>query len=226
MKPASAVFLGLAVLLGAGCSTVPSTNIRQPLTAPPQPKSSAIESNGAIFQPGRGLALFEDRRARQVGDTLTVNLVERATATRRSETKEERSASANINVPAPRVFNKTPQVLGIGTTDWHPSSSSNQDFKDNDTNSLTFNGSITVTVIEVLPNGNLRVAGEKQIAVNNDTDYIRLTGVVNPTYLSSTNSINSTQLADAQIESKNSQGLDQAQIASLFARFFLTLLPF
>ncbi|TCS71514.1 flagellar L-ring protein precursor FlgH [Sulfuritortus calidifontis] len=226
MKPGIRSALLAAAALLAGCNTVPSTNIKQPLTAPPPAKSTVIENNGSIFQPGRGLALFEDRRARHVGDTLTVNLVEKTSATRKSETAEDRSASADINVPVPRVFNKTPQVLGVGATTWNPSSQTNQAFKDNDSNSNSFSGAITVTVIEVLPNGNLRVSGEKQLAVNNDTDYIRLTGVVNPAYLSSTNSINSTQLADAQIESKNSQGLDQAQLASMFARFFLTLVPF
>ncbi|NWG86418.1 MAG: flagellar basal body L-ring protein FlgH [Hydrogenophilaceae bacterium] len=226
MKPGIRYTLVAAAALLAGCNTVPSTNIKQPFTAPPLPKSTAIESNGSIFQPGRGMALFEDRRARHVGDTLTVNLVEKTAATRKSETTEDRSASADINVPAPRVFNKTPQVLGIGTTSWNPSSETNQAFKDNDTNSNSFTGAITVTVIEVLPNGNLRVSGEKQLSINNDTDYIRLTGVVNPAYLTASNSINSTQLADAQVESKNSQGLDQAQMVSMFARFFLTLVPF
>lgn len=225
MKPGIRSALVATAALLAGCNTVPSTNIKQPLTAPPQQPAVSV-GNGAIFQPNRGLALFEDRRARNIGDTLTVNLVERTSATRNSQTTEDRSASADINVPAPRVFNKTPQVLGVGTTSWNPSSEMNQEFKDNDSNSNTFSGAITVTVIEVLPNGNLRVSGEKQLSVNNDTDYIRLTGVVNPAYLSSTNSINSTQLADAQIESKNSQGLDQAQLASMFARFFLTLMPF
>lgn len=225
MKPGIRSALVATAALLAGCNTVPSTNIKQPLTAPPQPPAVSV-GNGAIFQPNRGLALFEDRRARHVGDTLTVNLVERTSASRNSQTTEDRSASADINVPAPRVFNKTPQVLGVGTTSWNPSSETNQAFKDNDSNSNTFTGAITVTVVEVLPNGNLRVSGEKQLSVNNDTDYIRLTGVVNPAYLSSTNSINSTQLADAQLESKNSQGLDQAQLASMFARFFLTLVPF
>lgn len=216
----------LAASLLAGCNTVPSTNIKQPLTAPPPSLPPAAMSNGSIFQAGQGMALFEDRRARRVGDTLTVNLIESTTATRNSATTEDRSASADIDIPVPRIFNKTPQVLGVGPSTWNPSAETSQDFKDKDTNSNSFRGSITVTVVEVLPNGNLRVSGEKQIAVNNDTDYIRLTGVVNPAYLTSSNSINSTQLADAQIESKNSQGLDTAQVASMFARFFLTLVPF
>lgn len=62
--------------------------------------------------------------------------------------------------------------------------------------------------------------------MNNDTEYIRLAGVVNPSQVSAANSISSTQLADVQIESKNAQGLDKAHMTSMLARFFLTLLPF
>ena len=222
--------IGLSVLVAlAGCSTTPATNIKQPLTAQPQPKPMPMTNNGSIFQPSgaqpRGpMALFEDRRARYVGDTLTVNLVEKTSATRKSETTEDRKASASMNVPVPTVLGRKLPV--IGDTTWSPSSQGKQEFKDNDTNSNTISGAITVTVIEVLDNGNLRVAGEKQIGINNDTEYIRLAGVVNPAYITSANTINSTQLADAQIESKNSQGLDTAQVVSMMARFFLTLVPF
>lgn len=208
----------------AGCNTVPATSIKQPMTAQPVVTASAAENNGAIFQSRQGLALFEDRRARHVGDTLTVNLVEKTSATRKSETTEARSASADMNIPVPKVLGKKLPV--IGETTWGPDASSSQSFKDNDTNSSTINGAITVTVIEVLGNGNLRVSGEKQIAVNNDTDYIRIAGVVNPSNISAANTVNSTQLAEVQIESKNAQGLDYAQMTSMMARFFLTMLPF
>jgi flagellar L-ring protein FlgH len=70
------------------------------------------------------------------------------------------------------------------------------------------------------------VAGEKQVAINSDTEYIRLAGVVNPSQISSTNSINSTQLANAQFESKNNQSVDKSQLGSMVARLFLTVLPF
>lgn len=216
--------LGLLAVMGlAACSNVPSTNIRQPLTAATSYKPTAMENSGAIFQPSRSVAFFEDRRARYVGDTLTVNLVENTTATRNSSTTDDRSASADISVPVPKLFGKSPN---LGTTAWSPSSSSKQEFKDDESNSHTFKGAITVTVIEVLPNGNLRVAGEKQVGINNDTEYVRLTGVVAPALISGSNTVNSTQLADVQLESKNAQGLDQAQVASMMARFFLTMLPF
>ncbi|TCJ15535.1 flagellar basal body L-ring protein FlgH [Parasulfuritortus cantonensis] len=213
----------LVPALLAGCSTAPSTAIQQPLSARPPMPAQVPPSNGAIFQANRGLALFEDRRARNVGDTVTVKLVEKTEVKRKSETKEDRSATADISVPTPRVLGAK---LPVGATTWSPDSSLNQHYKDDETNNNSVTGSITVTVIEVLPNGNLVVSGEKQVAVNNDTEYIRLAGVVNPRDITREGTVNSTQVADAKIESKNSQSIDPAQLTSMLARFFLTVLPY
>lgn len=215
--------IGLLAVL-AGCHTVPETRIREPLAVRPPDVPVPAAANGAIYQPATAAFLFEDRRARRVGDTLIVNLVERTSASRRSETTESRKASADINVPTPKVLGVSPNV--IGQTAWAPEAEHAQSFRDNDVNSNSISGTIAVSVVEVLPNGNLVVAGEKQITVNNDTDYIRLAGVVNPAQITASNTVNSTQLANVQIESKNSQGLEASQVTSMLARFFLTLLPF
>lgn len=217
----------LALLL-AGCNTVPATAIKEPLSTRPAPVAVAPDNNGAIYQAGPnqprpGLALFEDRKARYVGDTLTVNLVERTEAKRKSETTDERKANAGVDIPRPSIMGNS---LGIGATTVDAEAANKQEFKDNETNSNSVTGSITVTVTEVLANGHLVVAGEKQLSINNDTEYLRLAGVVNPAQISAANTINSTQLANVQIESKNRQGLDRAAIGSMAARFFLTILPF
>jgi flagellar L-ring protein precursor FlgH len=211
----------LLVLLG-GCATAPSTNIKQPLTARPQARMPVADNNGAIYQDRQALALFEDRRARRVGDTLTVKLVEKTEAKRKSETKEDRKAELDLNIP---IATLNGRALGKGST-FAPSGSNTQEFKDDETNSNSVTGSITVTVLDVLDNGNLMVAGEKQVAVNNDTEYLRLAGVVNPRDITREGSVNSTQIADARIESKNSQSLDKSQMVSMMARFFLTVFPF
>jgi len=212
----------------AGCGTVPpKTAIKQPLSA--RPAELAIAgNNGAIFQPEpvtarQGGNLFEDRRARHVGDTLTVNLVEKTSSTRVSNTTDERKAQGTINIPSPILLG---QNRGIGATSWNPQTDNKLQFTDNVVNSNQISGAITLTVIEVLANGNLVVSGEKQVAINGDTEFIRLAGVVNPSQINASNSINSTQLADAQFESKNATGLDTSQMNSALARFFLTLVPF
>lgn len=217
-----------ALALLAGCATPPpATAIKQPLSARPEAVPTQA-ANGAIFQAGNsqprpGMALFEDRKARYVGDTLVVNLVEKTEAKRKSETTDERKANASYDIPSPYLLGHGPV---FGATSWNPSASGKQEFKDNETNSNSVSGSITVTVVEVLANGHLVVAGEKQVAINNDTEYIRLAGVVNPNQITLNNTVNSYQLANVQIESKNSQSLDPSQAGSMLARFFLTILPF
>ena len=93
-------------------------------------------------------------------------------------------------------------------------------------NTNSFSGSITVTVIDVYPNGNLLVSGEKQIAIGRETQYVRLSGVVNPTFLGVNNQINSTQVADARIEYKGNGPIDEASAMGWLARFFLSIMPF
>ena len=229
MTPSSWILSILALLWLAGCANVPETDIRQPFTA--RAKVEALpDSNGAIFQAGvsrakPGMGLFEDRRAKRVGDILTVNLVEKTTATRTSATTDERKANANVDIPAPILAGRTLPIIGSASTTWSPSANNKIELKDNDTNSNTVNGSITVTVVEELANGNLMVAGEKTVRVNQDTEYIRLAGVVNPSQITASNTVNSTQLAEVQLESTNSQRMDKSQLGSTLARFFLTLMP-
>lgn len=220
----------LSLLVLAGCATTPpETQIKHPLSARPSAPAPVAEHNGAIFQaaaqPARpGMGLFEDRRAKRVGDTLTVNLVEKTEAKRKSETTDERKANGRIDIPSPTLLGRSTSLLGATT--WEPASGNKIELKDNETNSNEIKGAITVTVVEVLANGNLLVAGEKQVRINQDTEYIRLAGVANPNQISAANTINSTQLADVQLESTNAQKMDKSQFAGILARFFLTLLPF
>jgi len=80
--------------------------------------------------------------------------------------------------------------------------------------------------VDELDNGNLAVAGEKQVGLDNDTQYIRLAGVVNPRDIGQNGTIDSTKLADVKFESKGATGLDRSNLTSMMARFFLTILPF
>jgi len=225
-----AIFVSFALTALVGCaSTVPDTQIKHPLSVRPTAPALPADNNGAIFAVAEsrarpGMGLFEDRRAKRIGDILTVNLVEKTSATRSSASSDERKANGSISVPMPVVLGKN--VPGIGATTWEPAASNKIELKDNDTNGNTVSGSITVTVVDILPNGNLLVAGEKQVRINQDTEYIRLGGVVNPSQITALNSINSTQLADVQLESTSSQRFDKSQLSGMLARFFLTLLPF
>lgn len=248
MKTLKWMVVTLGVMLLAGCNTDPSTRVAQPMTIRPNPAPVAMERTGAIYRAADSRPLFEDRRARFVGDIITVNIVEKTSATKSTNESSSRSGSANVNIPTPTILGYTPRPpfnvpvpggrndiggLQVDRTrhnnfdsNWTADASLKFENKESGGNSNNFSGSITVTVIEVLPNGNLRVSGEKQIAINQNTEFIRLSGVVNPIDIMSGNVVNSTQLADARIETKGKQSVDTAQIVSMLSRFFVTLLPF
>lgn len=221
--------LGLAILVMAGmlaltgCSVAPSTSIQHPLTARPAEAPVRPAGNGAIYQAGYvKLALFEDRRARNVGDTLTVVVNEKNSASSNSNASGSHSGSNKLTL-SPNIFASSAST-GTNTTLLDASAASKFEDKGANANNDIFTGTLTVTVLEVLPNGNLLVSGEKQVSVGEKTEFLRLSGIVNPANVGATNSIYSTQLADAHIEFKNNQYIDGAKITSMLARFFLTVM--
>ena len=153
MKLAIASLAAAVFALLSGCAAIqatPPSAVHQPMSVRPEAMETALPANGAIYQTVQARPLFEDRRARRIGDTITINLVERNTA--------QKSANAN----ATRNGNMT---AGIGPISRLPLSGLNGLELEAEAES-DFNGTITVTVIDVYPNGNLLVSGEKMVAIN------------------------------------------------------------
>jgi flagellar L-ring protein FlgH len=218
----AAVGIALAVL--AGCT--PSTSIREPLTATPQMPKAAQADNGSIFQADvNDHPLFEDVRPHRVGDTLTVTLVESTSATQANAVDATHKGSLSANTPsAINNVNSKNMLTGIGLSADSATSLANAS---DSSGSNTLSGSITVTVTQVLPNGNLMVSGQKQVSVNQTDEYIRLAGVVRPADIANDNTVLSTKVADAHIEYKgNNSHYDAASMLSMVGRFFLSVLPF
>ncbi|BBI98762.1 flagellar L-ring protein [Ferrigenium kumadai] len=214
------------MLMLAGCAA-PSTNIQQPMTARPVAKAPVAYNDGAIFHAGQNQhPLFEDYRARNVGDTITINIVEKTSANDKSSASANHSSTLAATTPSITRNAATPKLLLTGMT---LSGSTGGKYADNgaSTGAVDFTGTITVTVIEVLSNGNLLVSGEKQVAVNTNNEYIRFSGVVNPTTIAAGNTVQSTQVADAHLEYKGRSGvLDTSSVMNVLGRLFLSVLPF
>lgn len=212
------------VLALAGCvTTTPPTSIHQPMTVRPAVTAAPAAPNGAIFQPGSNdRPLFEDRRARRVGDTLTIAIGEKTAASKKSNTVADRSSSNQFGVtslaglPGKSFLNSNLNATSGFAFDGSGESASNNDFT----------GTITVTVIDVLTNGNLLVSGEKQMGINKGSEFIRFSGVVNPLNLTSSNIVASTLVADARIEYRSNGAIDEAQSTGWMSRFFMNFLPF
>ncbi len=214
------VLLLAAAAALAGCAQN-AVKIDGPTSARPAPAAAPV-ANGAIYQASAFRPLFEDRRARFVGDTLLVAIVEKTSASNKTSNSNSRSANAQISVPTVQGL----PLKSLQGTNAQGSMSGSADDKDAAANDNLFNGTIAVTVIEVLPNGNLRVSGEKQVGVNGEVDTLRLSGVVNPATVQPGNVVPSTQIADARIETVSRSTVDPARVAGFLGRFFLSFLPF
>ncbi len=210
------------MLLLSGCASVPSSDIHQPLTTRP-PMEAPPPADGAIYHVGLSQhPLFEDVKARNVGDALIINIVENTAASTTSSSSANKAGSIGLTAAAPVglgvQLNQGASLSGSSTNKFAGSGASSG-------NNL-FTGTIAVTVTEVLPNGNLVVSGEKQIAINQGHEFIRFSGVVNPALIQYGNFIPSTQVADARIEYKSSGYLNEAQVMGWLQRFFLSFMPF
>jgi len=213
----------LAAAIVAGCATTtPPTAVHQPMTARPQPVANGGAVNGAIYNVASVRPLFEDRRARFVGDTLIINIAEKTEASKISENQTTRSQTVDASVP---TMSGLPfkSVLGLSLS---ANDSNKFDGKGQNNSSNDFTSTITVTVIEVYANGNLLVSGEKQIGLKEGEEFIRFSGVVNPATITPTNTVQSTQVADARIEYKANGFINSAQNMGWLSRFFLSVLPF
>ncbi len=228
------VVIALGVTLLTGCSSKPK---RDPDYAPVRPVAPppVPQGNGAIYQSGFQVSWFDDMRARRVGDLLTIKLAERMDATKKATSAVKRTNTSSVTNPS--ILGASPQFslpgvlplsttsnLGLGT-----SLSSSTDFSGEgdsaQSNKLT--GDITVTVIEVLANGYLMVRGEKRIGINQGNEYIKLSGVVRPADIDSTNTVLSTKMADPTIVYVGDGQIASANAMGWLAKFFISaLFPF
>lgn len=229
----------LACALLAGCQTLyPVPPVEFPTaTAPALPASGPAplpeyqtmaqaqaappQANGAIFQAGQYRPLFEDHRARMVGDTLTVQITEKVSATQKNNSSIDKSGSTNASASA-FPFLEASQLARLAVSG---KTSNNFQGKGSTDSSNDFAGTITATVVGVLPNGHLLVAGEKQIGVNHSVHVLRFTGQVDPRSINPGNTIQSVQIANVRIEQRGRGAQDDAQGMGWLSRFFLNLLP-
>ncbi len=221
-------FLGLMVSM-CGCAIKPLERPNDPNYAPVQPASLLPPqiNDGSIYRAGFATDLWMDQRARRVGDAITILLSESTTSSK--------SNSASIKKDT-AVTAANPTIMGL-SPNFHPNKilssgdsgvtlenkvDSASDFSGaadaGQKNSLK--GQITVTVSEVLPNGLLRVRGEKWLMLSKGEEFIRITGLIRPSDISTTNTVASTQIADARITYSGRGDLADANNPGWLTKFF------
>ena len=215
-----------ASILSSGCQSVPQkvvVDFVEPKVALPTPAALASRSaNGSLFNPGNYRPAFEDPRARNIGDIVTIMIVENVTASQKSASTVDRNSSLSSAITA------LPLQTATGLAALNAGAASNNTFsgKGGTESANAFSGSISATVIEVMPNGNLVVLGEKQIGVNQNVDVLRFSGTVDPRIMQPGNMINSTQVANVRVESRGRGAQGEAQTVGWLSRFFLSFSPF
>ncbi len=227
LKRLAHLLLCLTVAILSGCALIPPEPVvTGPLTAtPPLPPLPSAVANGSIYQPTAygNYPLFEDRRPRNVGDIVTVVIQEKTNAAKNVQTMTDRSGSAGYGVEMAPAF--LPNELGA-KQNFDISGSNASQGKGSTRADNTFSGTLTTTVVGVLPNGNLQIAGDKQIAINRGSEHIRFSGVVDPRSVTGSNTVSSTQVADARIEFRSKGTMDEVQTMGWLQRFFLNVSPF
>ncbi len=224
----------LAALLLAGCQSTPTrdpdfANVRPAVPRQVQPTA------GAIYASNTYITLFEDLRARRVGDILTIVLEESTSASKSADTTHDKSNQTTITNPtilgAPVSFS-VPSALPLASvpnnsfeTDLRSSSEFQGDSESNQSNELT--GEVTVSVAEVLPNGNLVIQGEKLFTLNQGHEHIRFSGIVRPYDINADNKVMSTKVANARIVYAGEGPAHDANAMGWLARFFMSpIFPF
>jgi flagellar L-ring protein precursor FlgH len=224
MKLISAyVVAGASTLLVlSACSAVaPSSIIDAPASARPKVVALNNPSNGTIFQSDNFKPFFEDRRARAVGDVLTILVSEKSSVDKTNAASGANSGSFNSRIGQLFALPAT----SVGLLSLNGNSSVNSSNKSAGSASYNFSTTMGVTVVEVLANGNLLVSGEKQIGLDRGSEFVRFSGVVPVSSIGAGNTVSSTQVADARIEYRTNTQIDKSQMSSMINRLFYSMLP-
>lgn len=219
---------GLVILaLSAGCSSGPAVSAK--LVVPPLPPPKTI---GSLWQEENGRAyLYEDMRAMRPGDILTIKIVEKHKGSKSADTSAERestvdnslagSAIGYLGIPGVRLGAETTRGLGIDA-----SAKSKFGGKGATNREDTLTGTISAIVTEVLPNGDLRIEGRREVTVNSEKQLMMLSGVVRRVDVDTKNTVLSSAIADAKIEYSGLGVVDDVQRPGWLVRVLDWIYPF
>jgi flagellar L-ring protein FlgH len=220
MKTTLLVLAALA-LTGCNATLFPRVEVADTAAVEPAAPAPVRASNGAIYQLASYRPLFEDHRARHVGDILVIKIEEKISASQSANSSIDKNGSLEAGISAlPGIPSK---AFARGTAS--ASSTNSFEGKGSTDASNDFKGTITATVTKVLSNGHLVISAEKQIGVNSNVDVLRFSGQVDPRSIQPGNTVSSTQVANVRLEHRGRGPQAEAQVIGWLARVFLSLLP-
>lgn len=203
-RPLALATLAAAAILAAGCASPPESIVKTPYNVAPPPPPAYIErvNSGSIFQgSSQQVSLFSmDRKPRNIGDTLKIDIAENLSTSNKLATTTSRENAVASKGPGTNSNALGSLLKGIVNLD--ASASGNDSYKGtgDTSNTNNFTGRIAASVVNVQSNGNLVVAGERQIAFNNGVTTLRFSGIVNPADIKAGNVVASGDVVDARLE--------------------------
>jgi len=223
----AATILGVA-LLSYGCASSPEKAVPK-LTVPSLPAPKTL---GSLWQEENGRAyLYEDLRAMRVGDILTIKIVEKHKGSKSADTSAERDSTIQnslagnaigyIGIPGIRLGAEARRGLGIDA-----SSTNKFEGKGTTNREGTLTGTISVIVTDVLPNGDLRIEGRREVTVNSEKQLMTIAGIVRRWDVDTKNTVLSSAIADAKIEYSGLGVLDDVQRPGWLVRVLDWITPF
>jgi len=184
-----------------------------------EPPAEPHYTDGSLWATDRAGSLFEDTRARRVGDLVMVRVSENATGTKKAATSTDRSSHLSTAIETFFTAPVAGRNLDLGIDNSFDGSGSTS-------RSGQLTAQVAAVVREVLPNGNLVIEGNREIQVNGEVQIIRLTGVVRPVDISTQNVVLSSRIADARITYTGVGVVDEKQRPGWFTRLVDYLTPF
>lgn len=220
------VLVSLAVMLAAGCATAPEPIVHSPRFEPVRPVADvpARLPTGSIYDGPRSDQWFGRGRAFHVGDVITVLLNESTSAERAQSANVSREASNDV-LPrgvSTKLGSLASPLTGISLNGANVASSGTGAADQR----ASLSGSVSVTVVEVLANGNLVVRGEKQLALSEGTEIVQISGVIRPEDVSRNNLVQSRRLANAQIAYRGTGALANASRPGWGTNLLMKFWPF
>jgi flagellar L-ring protein precursor FlgH len=213
--------IGAALALTA-CARPPQSIVQTPMEPPLAVPALNVNSQGAIYQAGSALSLYETPRAQHIGDVLTIVLSESYSGNSSANT----TASRNSDITATAADQSTGTAARLARLFNIGSASTSFEGKGAMTDTNGMSGTLAVTVIGTTPTGNLIVSGEKLIAMNGNEDRLRFSGIVNPKDIGESNDVSSSKVANARIEQVGKGIVSDATTVGWLQRLFLSVLTF
>jgi len=216
--------LMVLVVLIEGCLAVPPPSTTRLDALAERLRAKAVRpTGGSLWGDNTApVSLFQDAKASRVGDTVTVNIVENAQGTKSSETKTAKTSSLKTDTTA--LFGAPANVTDRFSADTNFADS--YDGSGSIARSGTLTAYITTVVTDVLPNGNLVIAGQRDVTINAEQETITLSGIVRPEDIDHTNTVLSTHVADAVIEYSGRGVINDKQRPGWAMRILSWIWPF